>query len=566
MDNTSVTNNTADYIGNDFIHADWHMIGDPAYYFLTTNNSISYNTLTHVHRIAIEMQGTEQWPNCGPGYSVRCNFSTIWTSNLKVAGNYYHAPFLPYTTYAYSLVYQGSGIEINNAAIAETDTTAQANQALEDLGYGVLAQGNVIAGEPFTVGGTVFDAWGGGIIYGYNGAIAGSLYTTQNNVLCSIQTPNFDTENNGGGRYMAIALNQYNYSNNTCPNAGHLTTTAIAQNFTGSSVSGTNYTSSLSTVSTLPIKWVQFFVDKSTTPVVTQEIQDTNTNFANDQKWLYHATLSTAALSSGTHTLTATATDVSGGTSSITQSFNSSGPVSPAPTPVAQLNPNSDAFGSQTIAVASAPMTMTLTNTGNAALSISSIAISGANAADFKQSSNCGSLLAANASCVISTVFTPSGAISETASVVITDNASGPSQVGTLTGTGVSASAPTPVPTPVKLTVSDSAGFFWDAGGSQWGQTKLQIYPSYIPNNNQDWTWTSVTGGFTVCSGTVCLSDNGTQVMMGSKADVITITNTSAVLDVTTGHYFANPSSPSAGAFLSTGSTASAWNFSHSLH
>lgn len=322
MDNTSITNNKADYIANNFLHADWHIIGAPPFYYLTTNNSVSYNTLVHVHRMGIELQGTTAWPNCGPDYKIKCDFSVPWTSNIKVAGNYFHTPFLAYQTYGYSLVFQGSGVEINNAAIAEHSTIAQAAQALENLGYGILAQGNVFTGEPFTNGGKVFQGWGSGIVYGYNGAIPGSLYTTQNNVLCST-TNNFGTENNGNGRYNAKALNQYNYINNTCPNAGHLMSSSIVLDFSGPKMSGANATWALSAISTLPVKWVQFFVDGSAAPVATQEIQDVNTNFANDQKWLYHATLDTTQLKGGGHKITATATDVSGATSSITRNVPS---------------------------------------------------------------------------------------------------------------------------------------------------------------------------------------------------------------------------------------------------
>jgi hypothetical protein len=53
---------------------------------------------------------------------------------------------------------------------------------------------------------------------------------------------------------------------------------------------------------------------------------------------------------------------------------------------------------------------------------------------------------------------------------------------------------------------------------------------------------------------------------MGAKADIITITNASAVQDLTTGRYFQNPANAANGAIVTTGSTASAWAFSSSLH
>jgi hypothetical protein len=75
-----------------------------------------------------------------------------------------------------------------------------------------------------------------------------------------------------------------------------------------------------------------------------------------------------------------------------------------------------------------------------------------------------------------------------------------------------------------------------------------------------------VTGGFHVCSIGVCLSDNGSQIVMGLKADVITILNTGAVIDVTTGRYVQNPANPANGSYVATGPNASIWTYSHTLH
>ena len=85
----------------------------------------------------------------------------------------------------------------------------------------------------------------------------------------------------------------------------------------------------------------------------------------------------------------------------------------------------------------SAAQTVTLSNTGNAALSISSMALGGANSADFAQTSNCGASVAAGASCTISVTFTPSAAGARSASLAITDNATGSPQTVSLSGTGL---------------------------------------------------------------------------------------------------------------------------------
>jgi hypothetical protein len=115
----------------------------------------------------------------------------------------------------------------------------------------------------------------------------------------------------------------------------------------------------------------------------------------------------------------------------------------------------------------------------------------------------------------------------------------------------------------VTLTQEDPQGFFWDAGNSQRGQTALQLAQAFVPDEpSQAFTWTPVSGGFTVCSLSICLSDNGTgSVVMSGKADVFTITSQSAALDVSTGRYIDQPSGVGNGSDLSMGTTPEAWTF-----
>jgi hypothetical protein len=109
------------------------------------------------------------------------------------------------------------------------------------------------------------------------------------------------------------------------------------------------------------------------------------------------------------------------------------------PAPVASIAPGSLAFGNQTINSTSAAQTVTVTNTGNAALSIAGITLTGTNAGDFAQTNACGSSVTGGASCTISVTFTPSASGSRTASLSITDNASGSPQTVSLSGTGTAA-------------------------------------------------------------------------------------------------------------------------------
>ncbi|MGO4880372.1 MAG: FG-GAP-like repeat-containing protein [Bryobacteraceae bacterium] len=110
---------------------------------------------------------------------------------------------------------------------------------------------------------------------------------------------------------------------------------------------------------------------------------------------------------------------------------------------VATPSTNSLSFGSQNARVASAAQNVVLVNTGSGPLTLTGIAVSGANAADFPQTNTCGTLpaqLAAGASCTVSVTFDPSIAGAESAALTFTDNSNntpGSSQAVSLSGTGV---------------------------------------------------------------------------------------------------------------------------------
>ncbi|HXJ94422.1 MAG TPA: choice-of-anchor D domain-containing protein [Terriglobia bacterium] len=97
------------------------------------------------------------------------------------------------------------------------------------------------------------------------------------------------------------------------------------------------------------------------------------------------------------------------------------------------LNPGGLFFTTQNIGPASQPLKVTLTN-GDAALSITSIAVTGTNASDFAQTNTCGTSVSAGEQCTISVTFTPTAAGIRKASVTITDSAPGSPQIINLTG------------------------------------------------------------------------------------------------------------------------------------
>ncbi|MGA9498141.1 MAG: SBBP repeat-containing protein [Terriglobales bacterium] len=102
------------------------------------------------------------------------------------------------------------------------------------------------------------------------------------------------------------------------------------------------------------------------------------------------------------------------------------------------LSPATLKFANQAINTTSAPKKVTLTSTGTTNLSLSSIAVTGTDARDFAQTNNCPATLVPGAKCTVSLTYTPSALGAETASLTVTDNASGSPQDVSLSGTGES--------------------------------------------------------------------------------------------------------------------------------
>jgi hypothetical protein len=108
--------------------------------------------------------------------------------------------------------------------------------------------------------------------------------------------------------------------------------------------------------------------------------------------------------------------------------------------PAVTLSVSSLTFLSQNISTTSGAQSVTVTNSGNAQLTVRGVTITGATSGDFAQSNDCGSSVAAGASCSINVNFTPSDAGERTDLISIADDAPVSPQTVTLSGTGVAAS------------------------------------------------------------------------------------------------------------------------------
>jgi len=111
------------------------------------------------------------------------------------------------------------------------------------------------------------------------------------------------------------------------------------------------------------------------------------------------------------------------------------------------MAPVSLSFPSTLQGATSPPQTVTLTSSGAAALHISSVLLTGANANDFAMNSACSGPYPANASCPITVTFSPLGDGARAASITIADDAPGSMQMVPLTGSSTGAPVPRPAAT-----------------------------------------------------------------------------------------------------------------------
>jgi centrosomal CEP192-like protein/ASPM-SPD-2-Hydin domain-containing protein/HYDIN/CFA65/VesB family protein len=137
------------------------------------------------------------------------------------------------------------------------------------------------------------------------------------------------------------------------------------------------------------------------------------------------------------------------------QTVGLAGTGAAANAPIATYAPASLTFASTNVGSTTAAQTVTLTNSGTAALTITGVSITGANAGDYAQTNTCPAspaTLAAGANCVISVTFKPTATGARTANVSVADNAAGSPQTVGLAGTGAAANAPAVTLAPTSLT------------------------------------------------------------------------------------------------------------------
>jgi hypothetical protein len=226
------------------------------------------------------------------------------------------------------------------------------------------------------------------------------------------------------------------------------------------SLNPTSLTFAGQTVNTTSAAQTVTLTNSGNAPLAISSISLTGTNSA-DYAQTNTCPLSPSTLAAGANcTISVTFTPTATGSRSASLSIADNATGSPhAATlsgtgiaPGVSLIPTSLTFTNQAAGTTSAAQSVTLTNNGTAALTISSIGVTGTNSSDFAQTNTCPlspSTLAVNGTCTINVTFTPTATGSRSASVSIADNAGGSPQSIALSGTGTS---PAVTPSPTSLT------------------------------------------------------------------------------------------------------------------
>jgi hypothetical protein len=202
--------------------------------------------------------------------------------------------------------------------------------------------------------------------------------------------------------------------------------------------------------------------------------------------------------------------------------------------PVATWTPTALSLGSITVGTPSPAQMTVLSSTGGQGLSLSAIAITGANAGEFSETDNCGAptVLAPSKSCTISVIFTPTASGLQQATLTATDNAPGSPQSVQLSGTGI---APPP-PQPAVTLTPGSVSFPTTTEGTtsspitvtltNSGTATLHVSSVVMGGNNpSDFNMSNSCNGAYAANATCSIAVTFAPLAVGQRAATITITD-----------------------------------------
>jgi hypothetical protein len=157
--------------------------------------------------------------------------------------------------------------------------------------------------------------------------------------------------------------------------------------------------------------------------------------------------------------------------------FPGGGSTGPTGSPLT-ASPSSVSFGSETVGSTSSAQSVTVSNPGSAAVSMTSVGITG----PFSEGNNCGTSLAAGASCTVTVTFTPTAAGSASGTLSVNSSAPGSPLTVALSGTGTSSNTNLALNAPVTASsytqtyvpanaVDGNANTYWEATNAAWPST-----------------------------------------------------------------------------------------------
>ncbi|HUN33217.1 MAG TPA: choice-of-anchor D domain-containing protein, partial [Trebonia sp.] len=141
-------------------------------------------------------------------------------------------------------------------------------------------------------------------------------------------------------------------------------------------------------------------------------------------------------------------------------------------------SPSSVSFGNETVGSTSSAQSVTVSNPGSSAVSLSSVGLTG----PFSESNNCGTSLAAGASCTVSVKFAPTASGSATGTLSVNSSAPGSPLTVALSGTGTSSTTDLALNMPVTASsytqtyvpanaVDGNTSTYWEATNGVWPST-----------------------------------------------------------------------------------------------
>ncbi|HEY1741719.1 MAG TPA: choice-of-anchor D domain-containing protein [Granulicella sp.] len=201
---------------------------------------------------------------------------------------------------------------------------------------------------------------------------------------------------------------------------------------------------------------------------------------------------------------------------------------------VLQITPSSIAFPNTAIGFTSAAQPVTITNSGSTSVTLSSIAITGTNAADFSQTNDCGSSLAPAASCIVQIIAAPSASSARNAYLGVTSSSPDSPQYVALsvTGTTPNGGPVTISPSTLSFNIADTVQ---DITLSNLGSTPLAIKSITETDTSVGATSFSIVGnncGSSLAAQSVCtISVTSLQAALDSNENPIVYTGTLAIVD-----------------------------------